>query len=84
MDSNYIYSEPGEVVYLGNLNITTVDLGKLARVTITRDYSDQYNITYKNLEESKILTKSSVPYKLVVTNEGQDSSDRMIINLDLI
>jgi len=84
IQSSHIYSEPGETIYVGNLNITTTDLGKYADVLIVRDYSNQYNLIYKNGEESKTLTRSSIPYRLVVTNEGEDSSGRVIINLDLI
>jgi hypothetical protein len=84
IESRYIYSEPGETIYVGNLNITTTDLGKFAEILIVQDYSSQYNLTYKESEERKILTRSSIPYRLVVTNEGEDSSGKTIINIDLI
>lgn len=82
--SSYIYSEPGETVYVGDLEITTTDLGKYSEVVIVSSYSGQYNLTYQNGEESKILTRSSVPYRIIITNEGEDSSGNTIIDIDLI
>jgi len=84
IQSRYLYSEPGETIYVGNLNVTTTDLGKYADVKITRDYSSQYNIAYQNSEETKIITKSSVPYRFVITNEGEDVSGKIKINMDLM
>ncbi len=84
IESSYIYSEPGATIYLGNLNVTTTDLGKYAEVVIRRDFSNQYNLKYRDSEENKILSKSSVPYKITITNEGEDSSERVLINIDSI
>lgn len=82
IDSTYVYSEPGEVVVVGNLNVTTEDRGKYNLVVLKRDFSSKYNITYQNSENPKILSKTSVPYKLIVTNEG--GSNRTILNVDLV
>lgn len=84
IESSYIYSEPGATIYLGNLNVTTTDLGKYAKVVIYRDFSSQYNITYRDSEGSKIFTKSSVPYKLIIENKGSDASGKALIDIDSI
>jgi hypothetical protein len=84
IDSSYIYSEPGETIFLGNLNITTIDLGDYAEVRVIRDFSERYNLTYQNSEESKSLTRSSVPYRISITNKGEDDSGRTIINMEMI
>ena len=82
IQSKYIYSEPGEQIAVGNLNITTEEKGKYNLVKIQRDYSSLYNLTYQNLETDKTFTASSVPYKLVISNEGGDS-ELIKINIDL-
>lgn len=82
IDSKYIYSEPGEVVIIGNLNVTTQERGKFNLVTLKRDYSEKYNLTYQNSENTKILSKTAVPYKLIVTNKG--GTNRTILDMDLI
>jgi len=84
IDSSYIYSEPGETILIGNINATTVEKGKYNHVTLTRDYSTQYNLTYKGGETQKILSKATVPYKMVITNSGEDSSGRTLIDSDFI
>jgi hypothetical protein len=84
IESRYTYSEPGEVILVGNLNITTQDRGKFNLITINRDYISQYNLTYQNSEIQKTLTAASVPYKLVVSNEGNENSNKTRINTDLI
>jgi uncharacterized protein (UPF0333 family) len=84
IESEYIYSEPGETIYIGEIIAKTETKGKYNLVTLRREYFSKYNITYQNLELSKTLTRSSVPYKLVITNEGEDSANKILINLDLI
>jgi hypothetical protein len=83
IESSYVYSEPDVEVYVGDLIIITQEKGKYNLVTITRDYSEEYNITYQNQEITKSLTKSSVPYKLLITNEGK-TDGKTQININLI
>jgi hypothetical protein len=82
-DSLYVYTEPGEKVQIGNVLAETKKKTRDYLVTLTSNYSEDYNITYKGKEESKTLAKSSVPYKLILSNEGEDSSGKTIINVDL-
>lgn len=83
IESSYVYSEPDVEVYVGDLVIITQEKGKYNLVTITRDYTEEYNITYQNQEITKSLTKSSVPYKLLITNEGK-TDGKTQININLI
>lgn len=83
IESSYVYSEPDIEVYVGDLVIITQEKGKYNLVTITRDYTEEYNITYQNQEITKSLTKSSVPYKLLITNEGK-TDGKTQININLI
>ncbi len=84
IESKYIYSEPDEEILVGNINIITQERGKYNLVKLKRDYSMQYNITYQNSEMQKTLTGSSVPYKVIISNEGNENSNKTRINFDLI
>lgn len=84
IDSNYLYSEPGENIVVGNINVTTTEKGKYYHVALSRDYSLAYNITYKGGDTQKILSKSTVPYKVIISNGGEDGLDRTVIDLDFI
>ena len=70
IESRYTYSEPGETISDGSLVIHTETKGSINIVTLTRDFSDVYNVTYNGRDELEPLTKSSVPYKLFIINEG--------------
>lgn len=84
IESEYVYSEPNETIYVGEIIAKTETRGKYNLVTLRREYGSKYNFTYQNLELSKTLTRSSVPYKIIITNEGEDSLGRILINWDLI
>jgi len=82
LEGSYIYSEPGEEIQEGNLIISSEVRGKISTVKVGRDYSN-YNLTYQNLDELKIITKAATPYQIVISNKGKDSSDKTIINFEL-
>lgn len=79
MDSRYLYSEPGEVIQEGSLVIESREKGKFNEVNMTLNYGGEFDITQKGLEEKKILSKSSVPYNIFITNKGGTT----INNLDI-
>ncbi len=70
IDSTYQYSEPGKNVSVGNINAFTLDNGRNSKVTLTRDYSEAYNITYNGEDSIKTLNKAPGPYSLFITNKG--------------
>jgi len=82
MESKLTYSEPGETVNDGDLLVYTEQIGETNIVTLTRDYSDSYNIKYNGQDEVEILTQSSVPYKLFLTNKGT-SANKIIIDISV-
>jgi type II secretory pathway pseudopilin PulG len=80
INSRYVYTEPGEQVPIGNMVALTIDRGEYNFVTITRDFSNNYNLTYQNQDTSKTLNKASTPYKLYLTNNGALTNN--LINID--
>ena len=69
IESNLEYSEPGETITEGDLEIITEKLGSSNRITLTKKYS-QYDLTYEGGDESKRITQSSTPYKFSIENKG--------------
>ena len=82
MSGRYTYTEPGENISIGNINAITKINGKTNDITLTRDFSEEYNFTYKGEETLKTLNKASTPYRLFFTNEGE-SLDKIVINFDV-
>jgi hypothetical protein len=78
--SRHTYSEPGTDIPNGNLIIHTKKTGKLNIVTLTRDYSEDYNITYQGKDELKSITKASTPYKFFISNNG---GEKTVIDIEV-
>jgi hypothetical protein len=70
MEGAYMYSEPGETVKTGNIEAVTEKNGRNNRVTLKRDFGDEYNITYNDEESTKTLTRAPSPYRMFITNNG--------------
>jgi hypothetical protein len=82
MESRYMYTEPGQTIDIGNIQAITVARGDVNTITLERDFSEEYNLTYKGEETTKTLAKVSAPYSLYLTNEGRSPSNKIIINFD--
>ncbi len=76
------YSEPGIIIREGNLLIKTLEKGKKYEVNVWRNYSGKYNLTYTGKDSSKILSKSSQSYQLVIANTGNEN-DIELINFEV-
>ena len=83
IESKHTYSEPGEVYTEGNIEIITEEVGKISNVNLTRSYEDNYDIQWNGQENSKLLSKTSVPYKIFISNQGKGTGDKIIINFEL-
>ncbi len=83
-DTKLKYSEIGENVPKGYINVlTTQRTNNNYDVTLSLNYS-AYNLSYQDADKNKILTGAPNPYKLLVQNNGPDSSDKQIINIEII
>jgi hypothetical protein len=80
LESQHTYSELGENISHGEIIINTQTFGSEERVTLTRDYSSQYNITYEENDELRELGKASTPYKLLISNKG---GNKIVINIEV-
>lgn len=79
-DSKYQYSELDANITYGNLILNTVENDNLMTISITRDYSSSYDITFWGNDEIKILGRLSTPYNLIITNNGGDPT---VLNFEL-
>ena len=79
----YTYSEPGQDVVLGNLIIHNKKEGETNTLNITRNYNESFNLTYEFEDESKSLDKSSSPYRIAISNQGE-LNNKVIINFKIV
>jgi len=83
LEGKHTYSEPGVEITEGNLKIYTKQQGKLNFVNITRNYSGTYNITYDGTDDLKSISKAPTPYNILISNNGKDASEKIIINIEI-
>ena len=84
LESSYQYSEPGEKITVGEIDVFTESKNdKLSLVTLSLNYEGEYNINYQNRDESKTLSRAPTPYIIVISDEGQDSSGKIIIKIEV-
>lgn len=72
MDTGAEYSELGESIEREGILITTEKGLEKNKVTLEKDYSSELFLSYNGQNQSKLLEKSSIPYKFVITNLGSD------------
>jgi len=70
MESRDIYSEPGQEYIEGNLKILTTEKGKYNDILITRNYTGEYDLLYKDENITKIITTASSQYNFYIENKG--------------
>jgi hypothetical protein len=72
MDSRYQFSQAGgdEIKY-GSLKIRTEEFGDDYKVRLYLDYSNDYNITFRGIDQLEPIPKSTTPYNIFVSNKGK-------------
>lgn len=83
IDSKYVYSQPGEEVSEGGLIVYTKKMGKMNFINLTKDYSQNYNITYDGEDILKTINPGATPYTLLISNKGRNEN-KIIIEFKLI
>jgi len=78
MESRYLYGESGKDIKVGNVLTHTESKGKLHIVTLTLDYSTNYDITYQDKDIIKIINQASTPYKIAIFNHGKETTKTKI------
>ena len=83
MESKTGYSEVGSNVTIGKIIANTQRKGSANEITLRSSYAGEYNLTFQNTEELKEITKASIPYKLIISDKGEDLEGDKIINLEV-
>ncbi|NCN51477.1 hypothetical protein GW931_00495 [archaeon] len=74
LEGRFMYSQPGQEYEEGNIAVLTEERGDTYTVTLKRDYSGLYNITYTDKEEIKKIQKGTTPYNIYITNKGGENN----------
>ena len=82
IESRSEFIEAGEDYQTGDVLITSRKIGNLNEIILTISYSN-HNLTYDNKHELKQFGKSSTPYKLLISNEG-DNLGKIMVNFELL
>lgn len=82
IETRYTYSEPGQDIQIGDVTAHTKKNGEMNDVSLMLNYSGVYDLTFSNEDKLKIITKSSTPYKLIISNTG-DSEGKPGIDMNL-
>ena len=82
IESRSEFIEAGEDYQTGDVLITSKKIGNLNEIILTISYSN-HNLTYDNKHELKQFGKSSTPYKLLISNEG-DNLGKIMVNFELL
>ena len=83
MESAYTYSEPGQDYLQGNILVHTKKIGDANTITLTLRNNGEYNLTYNGEDKIKDLTRASLPYNLLLSNKGEGTNEKIIIDIIL-
>ena len=83
IETQSVYSEPGKDINDGNVVILTEEKSGYNLVTLTIDYSETYNLQFGGADILKIISKASNAYKLTILNDGEDETEKIILDFSL-
>ena len=75
MQSDYEFSELGEKTFYGDFEIITEETASTKTISITRDYSDVYDLKFQDDNKEKIISKGGSIQKILVYNKGNNIQD---------
>ena len=83
MQSQSVYSEPGKNISDGDLTVLTIPESGYNLVTLTRNYSSDYDLEIDGADTVKTINAASTSYQLSILNEGQAADGRTILNISV-
>lgn len=78
METDYVYSEQGQTVNIGNIEAITEDIGGTNIILLSSNYN--YNITNNGKEENRTIEDSTTPYTVSIENKGEDGEGKIIVD----
>ncbi len=79
METDYVYSEFGTIVNIGNIKALTEKIGGTNKVVLTIDYD--YEVTVNSDNKETKIEHSSNPYKISIENKGEDVAGKTVIDI---
>jgi hypothetical protein len=82
LETKSVYSEPGKEINDGSVIVLTEKKTDYNLVTLTRDYSSNYDLKFGGKDELKTISKAANPYKIYILNEGEKNG-KIVLNISL-
>ena len=90
IETKYTYSEPGQTINIGKIEVYTDKKGESNNVALKLKYTKIYDLVYnydpqqQDKDETKTITQSSTPYQLTISNTGIPGTGGFpIINMEI-
>ena len=83
LESGSLYSEPGKEINDGNVIVLTEEKSGYYLVTLTLDYSENYDFKFNEEDAEKTISKASTSYNLYILNKGKGSDSRTVMDVSL-
>lgn len=83
LESKNMYSEPGKEINDGDVIVLTEEKSGYNLITLTLDYSENYDFKFNGADEEKTINKASTSYNLYILNEGKNSNGKTVMNVSL-
>lgn len=80
MTGKFMYSQPGQEYYEGNLKVLTEESGRDYSITMEKKY-ETLNLTYTGKDQYKKISAGTNPYIIYISNEDGGAGE--IINFEL-
>jgi len=84
LESQSVYSEPGRAISDGNIIVLTEQRSGFNLVTLTRNYSSNYDLKFDGNDIVKVISSASTSYRLTILNEGVGTDSRIVLNMSVV
>ena len=79
-DSKIKYTENGQNIVRGRVNIKTTIINKEIQVELLLNYSRIVNVTFDGTDKTRSFASASLPYDFFMESAGRDENKLMIID----
>lgn len=83
IESKSLYSEEGKEIEDGEIIVLTTKKSGYNLVTLTRDYSNSYNLKCNDGEGIQEASKAATPYDLTILNKNEDEEGKIVVSFSL-
>lgn len=84
IESRYALGDYGRQIPIGEITTLTQRKGRANLVTLTLDYSNNYDLSYGDEDLNKIINQAANPYNLAISYNGENNNGEPKINFELV